>query len=219
MAAYHSASWRGKLDLTRHAITINVDRSDDIYEFLHIVLDDRIELDYSVNKAAAIDDDHSMRGFARLMFALGEGETKTFKWVTSHGVKDWILSRDTMAVYVYIPELEYGLFVRYWKFRDGCFAAYEKAYGWGYRSDIQRIEVPERDLESLTWLEPEDEFELVRYLDDGRSFETTDIDRLLRFVDEGRLREKTSEDPDPECIQRFTDLYESIMHYITEQKP
>ena len=217
--AYRRADWRGKLGLLRHNFSMHIAHADKTYEDLHVVLDGHAELKYSVNKAAAVSDDNIVRGFVRFVFALGEGETKLFTWVTAHGNKEWILSRDSAVLYVDVPEFGEGFFIRYGVFRDECFAAYEKVYAWGYMSDIQRIEVPERDLESLTWLEPEEEFELVRYLDDGRSFETTDTDRLLRFVDEHRAQEETLEDPDPDRIQRFNDLYQSIKYYIAEQKP
>lgn len=213
---YRQADWRGKLDLLRHSFSMYILHADRGYEFLRIVLDDRAELEYSVNKAAAVSDDYTLRGFVRFVFALKEGETKLFTWVTAHGNKEWILSRDSAALYVDVPEFGEGFFIRYGVFRDECFAAYEKVYAWGYKSDIQRIEVPERDLESLTWLEPEEEFELVRYLDDGRSFETTDSDRLLRFVDERRAQEEASEDPDPDRVRRFRDLCEAIKYYLTK---
>ena len=216
---YRRAGWREKLDLLRHRFSMRIPYADRGYEFLHIVLDDRAELNYAVNKAAAVSDDHTVRGFIRFVFALKEDETKLFTWVTAHGNKEWILSRDSAVLYVDIPDFGEGFFIRYGVFRDECFAAYEKVYAWGYQSDVQRIEVPERDLESLTWLEPEEEFELVRYLDDGRSFETTDTDRLLRFVDEHRAQEEASEDPDPDRVQRFNDLYQSIKYYVLEQKP
>ena len=216
---YRRADWKGRLDLLRHTISVYIAYADRTYEDLCFVLDGRSELRYMVNKAAAVSDDYTMRGFVRFVFGLKEGETKMFTWVTSHGNKEWILSRDKVALYVNAPEFKEDFFIRYGTFRDECFAAYEKVYGWGYKADIQRIEVPERDLESLTWLEPEEEFELVRYLDDGRSFETTDTDRLLRFVDEHRAQEKALEDPDPDRIQRFDDLYQAIKYYIAEQKP
>ena len=216
---YRRAGWREKLDLLRHRFSMRIPYADRGYEFLYIVLDDRAELNYAVNKAAAVSDDHTVRGFIRFVFALKEDETKLFTWVTAHGNKEWILSRDSAVLYVDIPDFGEGFFIRYGVFRDECFAAYEKVYAWGYQSDVQRIEVPERDLESLTWLEPEEEFELVRYLDDGRSFETTDTDRLLRFVDERLARERALDDPDPDRVQRFNDLYQSIKYYIAEQKP
>ncbi len=217
--AYHRAGWKGRLDLLRHKFSMYIAHVDRGYEFLHICLDDRKKLEYSVNKAAAVSDDYTVRGFIRFVFALKEGETKLFTWVTAHGNKEWILSRDSAVLYVDVPEFGEGFFIRYGVFRDECFAAYEKVYGWGYGAIIERIEVPERDLESLTWLEPEEEFELVRYLDDGRSFETTDTDQLLRFVDERRSQEEALEDPDPDRVQRFNDLYQSIKYYIAEQKP
>ena len=213
---YRRADRREKLALLRHSFSMYIPHADRGYEYLRIVLDDRAELEYSVNKAAAVSDDYTLRGFVRFVFALGEGETKLFTWVTAHGNKEWILSRDSAVLYVDVPEFGEGFFIRYGVFRDECFAAYEKVYGWGYQSDIQRIEVPERDLESLTWLEPEEEFELVRYLDDGRSFETTDSDRLLRFVDERRAQEEASEDPDPDRVRRFRDLYEAIKYYLAK---
>ena len=216
---YRRADRREKLALLRHSFSMYIPHADRGYEFLRIVLDDRAELEYSVNKAAAVSDDYTLRGFVRFVFALKEGETKLFTWVTAHGNKEWILSRDSAVLYVDVPEFGEGFFIRYGVFRDECFAAYEKVYAWGYKSDIQRIEVPERDLESLTWLEPEEEFELVRYLDDGRSFETTDTDRLLRFVDEHRAQEEALEDPDLDRVQRFNDLYQAIKYYIAEQKP
>ncbi len=217
--AYHRSGWKGRLDLLRHRFSMNIVHTDDEYVFLHIVLDDHAELKYAVNTAAVIGDDPSLKRFARFLFDLREGETKTFTWATAQGDKEWILSRDSAVLYVDIPEFKEGFFIRYGVFRDECFAAYEKASSWGYKSDIQRIEVPERDIESLTWLEPEEEFELVRYLDDGRSFETTDTDRLLRFVNERRAQEEALEDPDPDRVQRFYDLYQAIKYYITEQKP
>ncbi len=215
--AYHRSGWKEKLDLIRHKFSMYIAHVDDVYEILRIVLDDHTELEYKVNKAAAVSNDYTVRGFVRFVYALKEGETRKFTWVTTDGNKEWILSRDSVVLYVDIPEFKEGFFIRYGVFRDECFAAYEKAYDWGYQSDIQRIEVPERDLESLTWLEPEEEFELVRYLDDGRSFETTDIDRLLMFVVEKRAQEESL--ADPERMQRFCDLYQAIKHYIAKQKP
>lgn len=216
---YHRAGWKERLDLLRHTISMHIVHVDEICEDLHIVLDGHKELKYQVNKAAAVSDDYTVKGFVRFIFALKDGETKVFTWVTAHGNKEWILSRDSVVLYVDAPEFKEGFFIRYGVFRDECFAAYENVYGWGYRSDIQRIEVNERNLESLTWLEPEEEFELVRYLDDGRTFETTDKDRLLRFVDELRAQEEALEDPDPDRIQRFNDLYEAIEYYMVNQKP
>ncbi len=84
----------------------------------------------------------------------------------------------------------------------------------GYGAEIKRIEVSEKNLESLTWLEPEEEFELVRYLEYSRSFETTDAERLLRFVRERRAREEALEAPDQDRVQRFYSLYQAIKHYI-----
>ena len=214
---YRRADWKGKLDLMRHKLSLHIAYSDDVFEGLYIVLDGHTALKYWVNKAVVVDDSHSLKGFVRFVFELKEGETKLFTWVTSDGEKEWILSRDKAALYVDIPGLKEGFFIRYHEFRDECFKAYEKRYDWGYGSDIQRIEVPERDIESLTWLEPEEEFELVRYLDDGRSFETTDIDRLLRFVEERISQEESLEEPDLECIQRFNDLYQAIKYYIAEK--
>ena len=216
---YRRADRREKLALLRHSFSVHIPHTDRGYELLHIDLDGHTELKYMVNKAAAVSDNYTVRGFVRFVFALGEGETKLFTWVTAHGNREWILSRDSAVLYVDVPEFGDGFFIRYGVFRDGCFAAYEKAYGWGYKSDIQRIEVPERDIESLTWLEPEKEFVLVRYLDDGRSFETTDTDRLLRFIDEHRAQEEASKDPDPVRVQRFNDLYQAIKYYVLEQKP
>ena len=215
---YRRADRKGKLDLLRHRLSMYIAHADDNYEFLHIALDDRAELKYAVNKAAVIGDCRSIKGFVRFVFALKEGETKPFSWVTADGIKEWILSRDQSALWADIPEFGEVFFIRYRDFRDECFAAYEKQYGWGYQSDIRRIEVPERDFETLTWLECEEEFELVRYLDDGRSFETTDTERLLRFVEERRSEEEALEDPDPEFVQRLNDLDQSIKHYVSEQK-
>lgn len=56
------------------------------------------------------------------------------------------------------------------------------------------IEVPATDLDFLKSLDVQDEFELVRFLDDGQSFETTDAERLLRYIDEQRMKEKASEE-------------------------
>ncbi len=147
---YRRAGWKGRLDLLRHTISVIIAYADKTCEDLHIVLDGHTKLEYLVNKAAAVSDDYTVRGFIRFVFALKEGETKLFTWVTAHGNKEWILSRDSAVLYVDVPEFGEGFFIRYGVFRDECFAAYEKVYGWGYKSDIQRIEVPERDLESLT---------------------------------------------------------------------
>lgn len=103
---YRRADRQGKLDLLRHKFSMLIAHADDGYEFLHIVLDDRAELKYAVNKAAVIGDDHSMQGFVRFVSALKEGETKVFAWVTAHGIKEWILSRGSSALYVDIPEFE-----------------------------------------------------------------------------------------------------------------
>ena len=56
------------------------------------------------------------------------------------------------------------------------------------------IEVPATDLDFLKSLDVQDECELVRFLDDGQSFETTDAERLLRYIDEQRMKEKASEE-------------------------
>ena len=123
---YRCVDRREKLDLLRHSFSMYIPHADRGYEFLHIVLDDRAELKYLVNKAAVIGDDHSIKGFVRFVFALGEGETKTFAWVTADGIKEWILSRDSAVLYVDVPEFGEGFFIRYLVFRDECFAAYEK---------------------------------------------------------------------------------------------
>ena len=117
---YHRASWKEKLGLIRHSFSMYIPHADDIYESLHIDLDDHAGLKYPVNKAVAIDDSHSIKGFARFVFALGEGKTKTFAWVTADGIKEWILSRDDTVLWVDIPEFEEGFFIRYLDFRDEC---------------------------------------------------------------------------------------------------
>ena len=215
---YRHTDRRGKLDLLRHRFSIYIPHADRVYEFLHIVLDDHAELKYSVNKAAAIDDSHSIKGFARFVFALKEGETKSFSWVTAHGIKEWILSRDQAALFVDVPEFGEGFFIRYLDFRDECFAAYEKCYGWGFNADICKIEVPATDYSFLKTLDVQDEFELVRFLDDGQSFETTDAERLLQYVNECRSAEVVSDDPDHDRIRRFHNLYKAINHYLTRQE-
>ena len=80
------------------------------------------------------------------------------------------------------------------------------------------IEVPATDLDFLKSLDVQDEFELVRFLDDGQSFETTDAERLLRYIDEQRMKEKASEEPDEERIRSFRNLYTAVRYYVTEQK-
>ena len=215
---YRRADWREKLELLRHSFSMYIPHADRVYESLHIVLDDCAVLKYPVNKAAVIGDDHSIKGFARFLFALGEGETKTFAWVTADGIKEWILSRDDAVLWVDIPEFGEGFFIRYLNFRDECFAAYEKCYGWGYHSDICKIEVPAPDYDFLKTLDVQDEFELVRFLDDGLSFETTDADRLLRYIDEQKLKEKSSDEPDEARLRSFCDLHAAIWFFITEQK-
>lgn len=211
--AYHRADYRKKLDLLRHSFSMYIPHADREYEFLHIVLDDRAELEYSVNKSAVIGDNHSMKDFVRFVFALGEGETKTFAWATADGIKEWILSRDRSALYIEVPEFGEGFFIRYWNFRDECFAAYEKRYGWGYKADIRKIEVPATDYDFLQTLDVQDEFELVRFLDDGQSFETTDVERLLQYVDEQRMMEKSLEAPDDERLRSLRELNVAIRHY------
>jgi hypothetical protein len=215
---YRRADRREKLALLRHSFSMYIPHADRGYEFLRIVLDDRAELEYSVNKAAAVSNDYTLRGFVRFVFALGEGETKTFAWVTADGIKEWILSRDDAVLYVNAPGLGEGFFIRYLEFRDECFAAYEKRYGWGYNAEIQKIEVPAPDYDFLKTLDVHDEFELVRFLDDGVSFETTDADRLLRYIDEQRRREKSSEEPDEARLRSFRDLHAAIWYFVTEQK-
>ena len=215
---YRRADRREKLALLRHSFSMYIPHADRGYEFLRIVLDDRAELEYSVNKAAAVSDDYTLRGFVRFVFALGEGETKTFAWVTADGIKEWILSRDDAVLYVNAPGLGEGFFIRYLEFRDECFAAYEKRYGWGYNAEIQKIEVPAPDYDFLKTLDVHNEFELVRFLDDGVSFETTDADRLLRYIDEQRQREKSSEEPDEARLRSFRDLHAAICYFVTEQK-
>jgi hypothetical protein len=215
---YRRADRREKLALLRHSFSMYIPHADRGYEFLRIVLDDRAELEYSVNKAAAVSDDYTLRGFVRFVFALGEGETKTFAWVTADGIKEWILSRDDAVLYVNAPGLGEGFFIRYLEFRDECFAAYEKRYGWGYNAEIQKIEVPAPDYDFLKTLDVHNEFELVRFLDDGVSFETTDADRLLRYIDEQRQREKSSEEPDEARLRSFRDLHAAIWYFVTEQK-
>ena len=215
---YRRADRREKLALLRHSFSMYIPYADRGYEFLRIVLDDRAELEYSVNKAAAVSDDYTLRGFVRFVFALGEGETKMFTWVTAHGNKEWILSRDSAVLYVDVPEFGEGSFIRYGVFRDECFAAYEKRCGWGYNAEIQKIEVPAPDYDFLKTLDVHNEFELVRFLDDGVSFETTDADRLLRYIDEQRQREKSSEEPDEARLRSFRDLHAAIWYFVTEQK-
>ena len=215
---YRRADRKRKLDLIRHKFSMYIAYSDDIYEDLHIVLDDREELKYPVNKAAVIGDDHSIKGFARFLFTLGEGETKTFTWVTARGIREWILSRDRAVLYVDVPEFGEVFFIRYLNFRDECFAAYEKCYGWGYNADIRKIEVPAPDFDFLKTLDVQDEFELVRFLDDGQSFETTDADRLLWYISECRTAEVVSDDPDHDRIRRFHNLYEVIKHFLARQE-
>lgn len=215
---YRRADRREKLALLRHSFSMYIPHADRGYEFLRIVLDDRAELEYSVNKAAAVSDDYTLKGFVRFVFALGEGETKTFAWVTADGIKEWILSRDDAVLYVNAPGLGEGFFIRYLEFRDECFAAYEKRYGWGYNAEIQKIEVPAPDYDFLKTLDVLNEFELVRFLDDGVSFETTDADRLLRYIDEQRQREKSSEEPDEARLRSFRDLHAAIWYFVTEQK-
>ena len=215
---YRRADRREKLALLRHSFSMYIPNADRGYEFLRIVLDDRAELEYSVNKAAAVSDDYTLRGFVRFVFALKEGETKTFAWVTADGIKEWILSRDDAVLYVNAPGLGEGFFIRYLEFRDECFAAYEKRYGWGYNAEIQKIEVPAPDYDFLKTLDVHNEFELVRFLDDGVSFETTDADRLLRYIDEQRRREKLSEEPDESRLRSFRDLHAAIWYFVTEQK-
>ena len=215
---YRRADRREKLDLLRHSFSMYIPHADDIYESLHIDLDDHAELKYPVNKAAVIGDDHSIKGFVRFVFALGEGETKTFAWVTADGIKEWILSRDSAVLYVDVPEFGEGFFIRYLVFRDECFAAYEKCYGWGYNADIRKIEVPAPDYDFLKTLDVQDEFELVRFLDDGQSFETTDADRLLQYIDEQKQQEKSSEEPDEARLRSFRDLHAAIWYFVTEQK-
>lgn len=215
---YRCADRRERLALLRHSFSMYIPHADRGYEFLRIVLDDRAELEYSVNKAAAVSDDYTLRGFVRFVFALKEGETKLFTWVTAHGNKEWILSRDDAVLYVNAPGLGEGFFIRYLEFRDECFAAYEKRYGWGYNAEIQKIEVPAPDYDFLKTLDVHNEFELVRFLDDGVSFETTDADRLLRYIDEQRRREKLSEEPDEARLRSFRDLHAAIWYFVTEQK-
>ena len=215
---YRRADRREKLALLRHSFSMYIPHADRGYEFLRIVLDDRAELEYSVNKAAAVSDDYTLRGFVRFVFALKEGETKTFAWVTADGIKEWILSRDDAVLYVNAPGLGEGFFIRYLEFRDECFAAYEKRYGWGYNAEIRKIEVPAPDYDFLKTLDVHNEFELVRFLDDGVSFETTDADRLLRYIDEQRQREKSSEEPDEARLRSFRDLHAAIWYFVTEQK-
>ena len=215
---YRRADRREKLALLRHSFSMYIPHADRGYEFLRIVLDDHAEQEYSVNKAAAVSDDYTLRGFVRFVFALKEGETKTFAWVTADGIKEWILSRDDAVLYVNAPGLGEGFFIRYLEFRDECFAAYEKRYGWGYNAEIQKIEVPAPDYDFLKTLDVHNEFELVRFLDDGVSFETTDADRLLRYIDEQRRREKLSEEPDEARLRSFRDLHAAIWYFVTEQK-
>ena len=215
---YRRADRRGKLDLLRHNFSMYIAHADDIYEHVYVVLDGHTGLEYMVNKAIVIDDDHSMKGFARFVFALGEGETKTFAWVTADGIKEWILSRDDAVLYVDIPEFGEGFFIRYLSFRDECFAAYEKYYGWGYNAEIRKIEVPASDLDFLKTLDVQEEFELVRFLDDGQSFETTDSERLLQFINECRSAEVVSDDPNHDRIRRFHNLHEAIKHYLAKQE-
>ena len=215
---YRRADRREKLGLLRHGFSMFIPHTDRVYESLHIVLDDRAELKYPINKAAVIGDGHSTKGFARFVFALMDGETKTFAWVTADGIKEWILSRDQAVLLVVIPEFGGGFFIRYPDFRDKCFAAYEQCYGWGYNADVCKIEVPAPDYDFLKALDVQDEFELVRFLDDGQSFETTDADRLLRYIDEQRQQEKHSGEPDEARLRSFRDLRAAIWYFVTEQK-
>ena len=68
---YRRAGRREKLAMLRHRFSMFIPHEDDMYVFLHVVLDDHEVLVYMVNKAAVIGDSHSMKGFARFVFALG----------------------------------------------------------------------------------------------------------------------------------------------------
>ena len=78
--------------------------------------------------------------------------------------------------------------------------------------------MPAPDFDFLKTLDVQDEFELVRFLDDGQSFETTDADRLLRYISECRTAEVVSDDPDHDRIRRFHNLYEAIKHFLARQE-
>ena len=215
---FDRADWLTKLGLMRHGFSMHIDRVDGVWEDVHIVLDERRRQDYRVAKPMGYSTGSSVMAFVRFLFGLGEKETKRFSWSAVWGTQTWLLSRKYSALYVEAPGVEEGFFIRYRDFREACLAALEQQYGWGYGAETVRIEVPERDLETLTWTEPEDVFELVRYLDDGRSFETTDPERLLQYVEKRRSGEKASDDPDPDLIRRYNDLLESVRFYLSEKK-
>lgn len=242
---YNRADWSGKLGLLRHDFSMNIDRVDDRYEYLHILVDGKTRQDYQIAKpvgARAEAGGSSVGAFVRFVFDLQDGETKSFTWRGEStwsggstrraestrcgdsslrgesGEYTWFLSRRHWSLYVEAPKIAEGFFIRYGDFRDECLAAYEKVYGWGYEADICRVEVPEKDYLFLRNLDLENEFELVRFLDDGHSFETTDLNRLLHFIDACREAEEDLEDPDQEHLSGLHDLYESVQYYAAERK-
>ncbi|MBP5294674.1 MAG: hypothetical protein J6Y95_03015, partial [Lachnospiraceae bacterium] len=163
----------------RHRFSMVIVHADDGYEDLRIDLDDRAELKYGVNKAAVIGDDHNMRGFVRLVSELEEGETKTFAWVTAHGIKEWTLSRGPSALSVNVPEFGEWFSIPYEPFRDECRAAYERYYGWGYEAENIRLSQLKDTWEECGFrynvsMDPDDWHDAVyrRYgdLPDGRHF-------------------------------------------------
>ncbi len=214
---YQQEDWKGKLDLMRHSLSVSIDSDNGAYACFHMILDESNRRDYRVKVRQRGDvEDTGMRAFVLFLFALKSGETKMFRWSTGLGETKWILSRHEVSLYFEAPGLSF--FIRYGVFRDAFRDAYERFYSWGHGLEKRMIKVPVSDYRFLETLDTQDEFELVRYVEDGHSFETTDVDRLLRYINECRDIELATFDAEKDRILGYRRLCEAIEYCAKEQK-
>ena len=214
---YSCADWEGKLCLMRHSFSVKIVHTNEFAEFVSYALDGKKIQEFRLPRPGGDESGSFVRDFVRFVFSLGPGETKLFRLIKGKSEFTWLLSREGWTLYVDAPGISDGFFIRYGVFRDAWFAEYERVYGFGYRACIQRIEVPAEDLESLRALETEDEFELVRFIDD-QSFETTDVQRLFKLIEKRRSDEETSFSPDKDHINSLDELRRAIEYYLAEHK-
>lgn len=202
---YNSADFRERLALLRHEFEMHIDDVGVGWEYVHITLDHETSKSYRISYIGP-----DVRQFVSMVFSLGLNETAQFTWCNEPGEYTWLLSRQDPALYVEAPGIEEGFFIRYNAFRDALLSGYEEKYGWGYNREIRRIAIPSSLYEFMESIDFWDEFDLVRFLEDGHSFDTTDPDQLLRVIeskitDEGMENGKLNERG--EALQS---LYESI---------
>ena len=191
--AYDQADWAGKLKMMNHVLEFFIDDVGAGWEYVHILLDQKLREDYRISEIGP-----GVKAFVRFVFSLEEQETKQFAWYDEPGEYHWIFSRKNAALYIEAPGLEEGFFVRYFAFRDGLRKEYERVYGWGFRSEIERIPLCREDLDLLRSLDVSDGFELVRFTEDGQAFETTDSEEVkccvaevirMKGMEDGKLNE------------------------------